>query len=112
MFFISRDLACTCTAVLDLAMWHLAGWPCGPGCLFWGAYAGHAAGQRLGVLDSSSTTLYSYMAYGLGALDIRLYRQKKKRIVYRVPRAPTAVPCTVQYMYSYGCRAVLGFAFM
>jgi hypothetical protein len=68
----------------------------------------------LGVLDSSSTTstLYSYMAYGLGALDIRLYRQKKKRIVYRVPRAPTAVPCTVQYMYSYGCRAVLGFAFM
>jgi hypothetical protein len=66
----------------------------------------------LGVLDSSSTTstLYSYMAYGLGALDIRLYRQKKKRIVYRVPRAPT-----VQYMYGcmvYGCRAVLGFAFM
>jgi hypothetical protein len=50
------------------------------------------------------------MAYGLGALDIRLYRQKKKRIVYRVPRAPT-----VQYMYGcmvYGCRAVLGFAFM
>ena len=38
--------------------------------------AGHVSGQLLGRMG------------WVGALDIRQHRRKKKRIVYRVPRAP------------------------